>query len=386
MAKRYDLVLDLGTTGVKAFIFDDTLGVVGQTYLRLGKKNPRADWVEQNPAELVRAAKQVLRRVIKEGNISAHAIRSMGIATQRETVIAWDKQTGRAICPAIVWQDARTKKDCATLEKYQDTVRQKTGLFIEPYFSATKMHWILQHVPRAAVLLKQGRLALGTPDSWLLWQLGAQRPHLTDYTNASRTLLFNMHTLQWDGELAAIFGIPLEVLPKAYPSRSLFGRLDKSVLGVTIPIRAVVGDQQASMVGAGEQKGATKVTYGTGTFIMQSLGSNFSLHSQWFTTLLASSIPGKPKFAFEAKIDFGAHEIDAVLAQPKKFERVLTQLSKRVAAKLKSLPLRPQVLVIDGGITQSPSLATLQAKASRARIIHQKIYNGTALGVAKLLR
>ncbi|TSC66186.1 MAG: Glycerol kinase [Candidatus Doudnabacteria bacterium Gr01-1014_77] len=209
---KYALVLDIGTSGIKTFIFDTNLNPVIRTYERLKKKKTKHGWVEQDPKELLSTAITTLRKSVKKSGMAPTSFNSLGITNQRETTICWDKKTGSPVSPAIVWEDERTKKICTNLKrKYEKLVRTKTGLSINPYFSASKLSWILKNVPQAKKLAKKHNLAFGTVDTWLLWNLVEKSPHLTDYTNASRTLLFNIKTLKWDKQLMDIFNIPADV-------------------------------------------------------------------------------------------------------------------------------------------------------------------------------
>ncbi|MFN7088906.1 MAG: FGGY family carbohydrate kinase, partial [Candidatus Paceibacteria bacterium] len=298
---KYFVVLDVGTTLVKAFIFDTRLNVVTKAYKHLHKKQPKAGWVEQSPQELLSVSEETLRKVIAASGLAPSSFAALGITNQRETTICWDKSRGKALCPAIVWEDSRTEKICSDLgKKYGKLIRQKTGLYIDSYFSASKIKWILENVAETRQFVKNGELAVGTVDSWLLYHFLDSNRHFTDYTNAARTLLFDIKTLEWDLELLELFGIPPDILPQVLPSQSFFGDFKKSVFGFSLPLRAVCGDQQASMYSAGVEDGTTKVTYGTGTFVMQILGKKFALFDDFFTTLVPNS--KKPLYALEAKI------------------------------------------------------------------------------------
>ena len=212
--KKFRLVLDVGTTGIKAFVFDEKFRQVTKVYQKLKKRFPRRGWVEQDPHELVEVSRQVLRQAIKESKAARADFLGLGITNQRETTILWDKKTGLPIYSAIVWEDTRTKNFCRWLQFFHGrTVLNKTGLPIDPYFSASKINWLLHHLPAAKILLDKKRLLFGTVDSWLLWNFCQGHPHLTDETNASRTLLFNLRTRRWDKELLKIFEVPAQILP-----------------------------------------------------------------------------------------------------------------------------------------------------------------------------
>jgi glycerol kinase len=378
------LVLDVGTTGVKAFVFDANLAVAAKAYKRLDKKYPKPGWVEQSPEELLSVSQKTLREAIAASGLPSSSLLALGITNQRETTICWNKSSGKSVYPAIIWEDTRTRKFCSGLKKkYEKLARGKTGLYVDPYFSAPKMGWILKNVPEAKRIAEKKELASGTVDSWLLWNFLEEKPHLTDYTNASRTLLFNIKSLHWDNELLELFGIPLDALPQVFPTQSFFGNLKKNVLGFSLPVRAVCGDQQASMYAAGTENGVTKVTYGTGTFIMQILGANFSLHDSFFTTLVPNS--ENPIYALETKIGGTGKRIDKLLKTGHNLGPILAKLAEKVNVMIKKLPVKPRVLIVDGGIIRDKRMVSTQAVISKVRVKSQRIFDGTALGVAKLM-
>jgi len=379
------LVLDVGTTGIKGFVFDSNLKPIAKSYYWLHKRFPKKGWVEQNPKELVDKSILALKKAIKISGVPIKSIVSFGITNQRETTILWDKKTGRPIYPAIVWEDVRTLAKTKNLsKKHNALVSKKTGLSINPYFSATKIAWILENAPKAKTLLEKDRILFGTVDTWILWNLSKDKNHITDYTNASRTLLFNIKNLTWDKDLLKIFKIPASILPETQPSGSLFGYLDKKVVGVSLPIRAMCGDQQASMYAAGTKPYTTKITYGTGTFMMQIIGPRFAQKKPFFTTLTATI--GKPVYALEGKIDCCGNRVDVLLNKKLSLVPIISTLSKEVANKIKKLPHKPKKLFVDGGLTQAPALPSIQSKATGIPVVKQSIYDGTGLGIAKLLK
>lgn len=387
MPSRYShtLALDAGTTGVKAFVFDAEEHIVAKANRSLTKSFPQPGWVEQNPKEIITAARDVLQEVVRASEVPATQLTGLGIATQRETIIAWDKQTAEPIYPAIVWQDTRATQWCKKqpLGNYQ-MVQEKTGLPIDPYFSASKIAWLLQNVPKAQKLLAQNQLAVGTVDSWLLWNLAQGSPHLTDYTNASRTLLFNIKTLEWDQELLAVFGVSADILPATQSSRSDFGVLRKDIIGVELPILAVAGDQQASLYAAGTKVGTTKVTYGTGTFVMQVLGEKFSLHQPFLTTM-AVNPEQQPWYALEAKATSGVENTDELLKKPTLLQPHLRHLVQSADAFIRQLPQKPDEVIIDGGWIRDGKIAPIQAGISSYPVREQKIFDGTALGIHRMI-
>jgi glycerol kinase len=380
---KYRLVLDAGTTGVKALVFDGEERVLAKSHRDLRKHSPQPGWVEQDPWEILAAAMQVMRDVLQTSGVAGADIAGLGIATQRETVMAWDKMTGEPVYAAIVWQDERTQAWCAGRSgEDQDLVRQKTGLPIEAYFSASKMAWILAHVPQAKQLANQGQLCMGTVDSCLLWNFIGE--HVTDYTNASRTLLFNIKTLQWDEGLLALFGVPTTVLPKVMPSVARYGFLKKDILGMEVPVMAVCGDQQASLYAAGTAAGTTKVTYGTGTFVMQILGADFALHEPWFTTLAVGE--RQPWYALEAKATSGVNNADEILHQPQLLQQHIEELVRSAQAYVEQLPTKPKEIVIDGGWIRDKKILPLQSKLANVPVREQIIFDGTALGMARMVQ
>ncbi|NBS41607.1 hypothetical protein EBS80_03020, partial [bacterium] len=298
-----------------------------------------------------------------------------------------DARTGKAAYPVIGWEDARTAEDCRTLRRKSGrAVQARTGLPIDSYFSASKIRWAIDRVPAVKRLAKDGRLAFGTIDSWLLFHLCAERPRVTDETNASRTLLFNIRTRSWDGELLAVFGIPADVLPVVLPSRAAFGTLAASVVGRAIPVVAVCGDQQSSAYACARVPGAgarpTKVTYGTGSFVVQTTGRRFAAHPGFFTTL----VPGKrgSVFALESKVEGSGETVAALLDDPAGLARYLKSLAKKIRAKLARLPRRPTRVVVDGGVARDGIVVGFQRDASGMRTCLLHPYDGTALGAALL--
>lgn len=381
--KRCYLALDAGTTGVKAFVFGGDERMLARAYVPLRKSSPRAGWVEQDPREILTAAKNALRAAVLESGAKAFA--GIGITNQRETTILWERRTGESIYPVIVWEDMRTTEQCAELEvAHGALVRKKTGLPIVPYLSATKIQWILDKVSGARARTEKGELCFGTVDSWLLWNLVEGHPHFTDYTNASRTLLLNIHKREWDDELLALFRIPRAMLPEVRRSASSFGTLVKDICGEAVPIRAVAGDQQASLYAAGTDVGTTKITFGTGIFIMQILGESFQLLPSFFTTLAASR-DSRPVYALEAKINNCATRVTPLIGHEKELNALLDEFAEEVAGLVAQLPIRPKELVIDGGVTQAPHLRGALARATGSLIREHVLFDATALGLVRLI-
>lgn len=381
------LVLDVGTTAIKSFVFQDEK-ILGQASVALTKICRAPNIVEQNPSELLRATRKTMRAAVRASKIKITEISAIGLSNQRESVVAWDKTTGKTLTPLIVWQDERAKNFCRSLAREHDAlVRSLTGLPLIPYFSAGKIAWILKNVPATTKLAEQNRLAVGTIDSWLMFNLLSGKPFLTDYTNASRTLLFNIKNLVWDERLLKIFGVPKNILAAAQPSRHHFGVLRAAILGRALPLNAVCGDQQASLFAAGAAAGTTEITFGTGAFLLQNLGKKLARTEKIFTTLAAESKNDSPRFALEIK--FSAHcgaEVAASLTSPKKLTAALNKLSLAAAKTLAQLPLTPKILQIGGGITRDHLIVAPLQKTTGLKIKTAALWQTTALGIAKLLR
>ncbi|MEL6460387.1 MAG: glycerol kinase GlpK [Cyanobacteria bacterium J06621_15] len=268
----YILALDLGTTGNRAFVFDSRSQIVGQAYKELTQYYPQPGWLEHDAAEIWSATVEVMQNAIKQAQITPSQIDAIGLTVQRETCLLWDKNTGQPLRKAIVWQDRRTAPLCNQLQNqgFQAEIYQRTGLVIDAYFSATKLSWLLDSVSGVDL----DNVLAGTIDTWVLWNLTGRKVHATDHSNASRTMLMNLETCDWDETLLNLFKIPRQILPEIQPSFSQFGVTDKALLGVEIPITAILGDQQASLFGHGcNAPGLMKCTYGTGSFLVAHTGN-----------------------------------------------------------------------------------------------------------------
>jgi len=269
--------IDSGTTGTRAMVFDADHGVVAAAYEEFPQLCPRPGWVEHDPQAIWRSTRRVLRRAL--GEVDKGRVCGLGITNQRETALMWDRETGRPVHNAIVWQCRRTAGQCEELRRsgLGPLVRDKTGLPVDPYFSATKWRWLLEHVPEAERLLQRGRLMAGTVDVWLLWKLTGGRAHATEPSNASRTSLFDTRSLDWDAELCDAFGVPAQALPQVRPTRGMFGQTDPEVVGVELPVLAMIGDQQAAAFAQGcFTPEVVKNTYGTGLFMLTARGCSCS--------------------------------------------------------------------------------------------------------------
>ncbi|WP_111412097.1 glycerol kinase GlpK [Billgrantia lactosivorans] len=301
----YLLAIDQGTTSSRAILFDRGAHVVRVAQREFPQHFPHDGWVEHDPQDIWDTVLATCREVVKESGVALDAIAGIGITNQRETTLLWDRATGRPLYNAIVWQDRRTADMCQRLRDagHGDLVQARTGLLIDPYFSATKLGWLLDNVEGARERAERGELAFGTVDSYLLWQLTGGRVHATDATNASRTMLFNIHTQQWDEELLALFGIPRGLMPQVRDSSDDFGTAQAQWLGTELPIGGVVGDQQAALVGqACFEPGMGKSTYGTGCFMIVNTGDKPATSRNRLLTTVAYRLGGTPTYAMEGSI------------------------------------------------------------------------------------
>ncbi|MBI1682192.1 glycerol kinase GlpK [Caulobacter hibisci] len=304
-ASRYILAIDQGTTSTRSIVFDAKGDIAGKDQREFAQSYPDLGWVEHDPETIWNDVVATARAALADAGVDAAAVAAIGIANQRETVVVWDRRSGRAIHPAIVWQDRRTTEACEALRQagHEPLVQARTGLRLDPYFSASKLAWILDHVPGARAEAEQGRLAFGTIDSFLLWRLTGGRVHATDATNASRTLLFDIHRQAWDEDLLALFGIPAALLPEVRDNCADFGETQAEILGASVPIRGMAGDQQAALIGqACFSQGMIKATYGTGCFMLMNTGSEAVASNARLLTTTAYRLDGKPTYALEGSI------------------------------------------------------------------------------------
>ena len=272
---RHVIALDQGTTSSRAIIFDEAGQPVASAQQEFRQHYPEPGWVEHDPEEIWRTQREVARQALRSSGLKPEDLVACGIANQRETTVVWDRQTGKPVYNAIVWQDRRTAAMCKELKDVgaESLVKERTGLVLDPYFSGTKLAWILDQVPGARRRAELGELAFGTVDTWLVWNLSQSKTHVTDPSNASRTLLFNIHMGDWDPELLRLLRVPRAILPDVYPSSHAFGMIAPSVLGTPIPVTGIAGDQQAALFGQGCHKaGMAKNTYGTGCFLLMHTG------------------------------------------------------------------------------------------------------------------
>lgn len=320
---KYIMALDQGTTSSRCILFDADGQIVSLAQKEFTQIYPKAGWVEHDPLEIWSSQMSVAIESITKMGITASDISGIGITNQRETTIVWDKKTGEPVYNAIVWQCRRTseKIDEIVAKGYSDTIRKKTGLVPDAYFSASKLEWILNNVPGVRERAKKGELLFGTVDTFLIWQLTKGAVHATDYTNASRTMLFNIHTLKWDDELLELFNIPRSMLPDVHPSGYLFGQSDSSVLGAEIPIAGVAGDQQAALFGqCCFNKGDVKNTYGTGCFLLMNTGKT-AIESQYgLVTTIAAGTTDEVDYALEGSVFIGGASIQWLRDEMKMLE------------------------------------------------------------------
>jgi glycerol kinase len=304
----YLLALDQGTSSSRSVVFDCDGRVVAIAQREVPQIYPQPGWVEHDPRDLWTTQLETAREVLKKAGLAARAVQAVGITNQRETTVVWSRQTGEPVHNAIVWQDRRTEATCAGLraQGLTDTVLQKTGLRIDAYFSGTKLKWILDHVPGVRAQAERGELAFGTVDSWLIWQLTGGQRHVTDFSNAARTMLFNIHTNTWDDELMAALDIPASLMPQALPSAAHFGHVQPQWLGAALEIGGVAGDQQSALFGqACFSAGMAKNTYGTGCFMLMHTGERFQISQNGLITTAAAQPAGAPQYALEGSVFMG---------------------------------------------------------------------------------
>ncbi|MDP8051101.1 glycerol kinase GlpK [Pasteurella atlantica] len=312
---KYIIALDQGTTSSRAIIFNHSGEIVNVAQKEFTQHFPETGWVEHNPEAIWSTQISVMSEAITKARIKEDEIAAVGITNQRETTMIWDRKTGEPIARAIVWQDRRTARYCDTLkEEYGEVIRKKTGLVIDAYFSASKIKWLLDNVEGARERAEKGELAFGTMDSWLVWRLTEGKVHITDATNASRTMIYNIHDMQWDDELLALFDIPKSLLPEVKSSSEIYGYVDsRYIQGGKVPIAGIAGDQQAALFGQMcTQKGMVKTTYGTGCFLLMNTGEEAVESKNNLLTTVAWQIGGKTTYALEGGVFVGGAAIQWV--------------------------------------------------------------------------
>lgn len=306
--EKFILALDQGTTSSRAVVFNKKVEKIASAQREFPQYFPHPGWVEHDPEDIFTSQLSVMKEAVMRANISSEQIEAIGITNQRETVILWDKNTGRPVYNAIVWQCRRTAKlaDQLIQDGKGDLIRSKTGLLPDAYFSGTKIKWILDNVPGVRERAEKGEILAGTVDTWLIWKLSGGKAHVTDYTNACRTMLFNIHTLQWDQELLELLNIPAGILPAVKDSSCIYIKTDKKICGFEVPVASAIGDQQAALFGQGcFEKGETKTTYGTGCFLLMNTGSTPVYSKHKLLTTIALGVNGKIEYALEGSVFIG---------------------------------------------------------------------------------
>jgi glycerol kinase len=316
----YLLALDQGTSSSRSIVFDREGHVVAMAQREFPQIYPRPGWVEHDPRDLWNTQLETAREVLAKAGLRSDAVRAVGITNQRETTLVWNRRTGEPVYNAIVWQDRRAEAACAKLREqgHEALVQRKTGLRIDAYFSGTKLQWILDNVEGARAQAERGELAFGTVDSWLIWQLTCGARHVTDHSNAARTMLFNVNTREWDDELLELLRIPRSLLPNTLPSSADFGTADADWLGTALPIGGVAGDQQSALFGqACFKAGMAKNTYGTGCFMLMHTGERFQTSQNGLITTACAQAPGPAQYALEGSVFIaGAPDAGGVVLVP----------------------------------------------------------------------
>lgn len=307
MSEGCIFAIDQGTTGTKVILFDHEGNIREQAYSEFTQHYPQPGWVEHDAQEIWNVSIALVKEALTKARVQAKELRAVGITNQRETTVVWDRATGEPVAPAIVWQDRRTASLCDEIRAggLEKVFRSKTGLVVDPYFSGTKIKWLLDHTPGLRARAERGLVAFGTIDSWLVWNLTGGRAHITDYSNASRTLLYNIHTLGWDEELLEILDVPAALLPEVKPSSQVYGETDPFVFfGEKIPVAGIAGDQQAALFGqACYNAGSAKNTYGTGSFVLLNTGRKAVESNEGLLTTIAWGIGDEPtEYALEGAV------------------------------------------------------------------------------------
>lgn len=445
MNKEYILALDQGTTSSRAILFNQKGEIVTIAQKEFTQIYPKSGWVEHDAQEIWSTQLAVMTEAIAKEQLRLDAVRAIGITNQRETTIVWNKKTGKPIYNAIVWQDRRTAEYCKKIAEqgYEDIIQEKTGLLIDAYFSASKINWILNNVDGAKQLAEQGELAFGTVDSWLVYNLTNGEKHVTDVSNASRTLLLNIHTLQWDKELLNIFEIPESMLPTVCSSSEIYGHTSEDIANVRVPIAGIAGDQQAALFGQlCTKKGMVKNTYGTGCFLLMNIGAKPVISKSKLVTTVAWKISDEVNYALEGSVFIGGAVVQwlrdelGIIRNSSEVEKLATSVPNSngvylipafsglgaphwnseargtmvglsrganaahiARASLESIAYQTydilkamendssskiQELRVDGGVTQNGFLMQFQADILKTKVIRPAITETTAMGAAFL--
>ena len=442
--KRFIVAVDQGTTSSRAVLYNLSGKPIYSSQKEFRQYFPKNGWVEHNPKEIWMTTKKVLTNVINKSNKLKGKILTIGITNQRETTVVWNKKTGEPIYNAIVWQDRRTKNICENLKKkkLENFFRKKTGLFIDPYFSATKIKWILENIKKSKKFLKNNNLLFGTIDTFLIWKLTNKEKHLTDATNASRTMMYNINNNKWDKDILKILKIPKSILPEVRNSADNFGKTSKKVIGANIPINAVLGDQQAAIIGqACFEKGSVKSTYGTGAFVIMNTGNKKIFSKNKLLTTICYRLKNKNIYALEGSIFIAgagiqwlrdkiklinnAYETEKIAKSKKSNEGVfivpaftglgapywnpnskgiITGLTRNtdwkdlVRAVIESVAyqsfdlfnsmkkdgLKPKIVKVDGGMVANSWFAQFLSDILNVKVIRPSVQETTSLGVAFL--
>ena len=398
----YILALDQGTTSSRAILFDESGSIAAVAQHEFEQFYPQAAWVEHDPMEILTSQLSCAVEALGRAGARPRDVAAIGITNQRETVVVWDRATGKPIHPAIVWQDRRTASACAALEEsgVGDDVSNRTGLVLDPYFSSTKVAWILDNVPGARARADQGELAFGTVDSWLIWHLTSGHLHVTDVTNASRTLLFNIVKGQWDPELLRIFNIPASLLPEVVWSSQNVGEVTTTLGLGGISIAGIAGDQQAALFGQlCWGPGEAKNTYGTGCFLLQNIGTEFVRSKNRLITTLAASVPDAGGVVFvPAFVGLGAphwdpHAVGMIIGLRRETlpghiaRAALESIAFQVADVLEAVQAETTPLAalrVDGGAAVNNLLMQFQADILGVPVVRPQVTETTALGAAYL--
>jgi glycerol kinase len=441
---KYILALDQGTTSSRAIVFDKDSRIISVAQKEFTQIFPKSGWVEHDPQEIWETQKDTAVEALQKANLSAQDVAAAGITNQRETTVIWNKKTGEPVFNAIVWQDQRTSAFCDEIrQNHADLIRRKTGLEVDAYFSASKINWILENVKDARKQAKAGELAFGTIDSWLVWKLTNGEKHLTDVSNASRTMLFNINDLDWDAELLKIFNVPRSILPEVKSSSEIYGEINSVEELKGIKIAGIAGDQQAALFGQlCTEKGLTKSTYGTGCFMLQNVGSQPVKSENKLLTTVAWQIGDRAEFALEGSVFIGgaviqwlrdslqiienSSEVEALansaednggvyfvpafagLGSPHwnqnargliigltrgtgrahiaraAVESICYQTADLLAAMQADAKIELRELRVDGGAVKNDSLLQFQADVLQIPVVRSKITETTALGAAYL--
>lgn len=402
---KYILAIDLGTTGNRAIIFDKEGVIAGQAYKELTQHYPHPGWLEHDATEIWQDTRSVIDQVLEKKRIEITAIAAIGLTVQRETCLLWDKTTGKPLHKAIVWQDRRTSDLCSRLRKQgkSQEITQKTGLILDPYFSATKLAWLINWVKENKPLVNFGNIIAGTVDTWMLWNLTGGKVHATDHSNACRTMLMNLDGLTWDSDLLELFGIPPTLMPKIQPSMSYFGKTDADILGAEIPITAIFGDQQAALFAHGcDRPGLLKCTYGTGSFLIVQAGKEVMRSRNQLLSTVAWTKDNSTNYALEGaiftsgaaiqwlrdgvKLISSAAETEVIARQVPDTNGVyFVPALSGLGAPHWDMSARGAFLGITGGVQREHMVrAVLEAIAYQVKEVVEAINKGSDMGVARL--